>query len=98
MGFDIILKSVSAEGLVWKTKFCQGYLGQDLCTLLIYELMIFGCTQRGVVCACGVHEGKVIYESQVYQCFGNCNEKCYDLSTLGSCVWAIEIYTEQVYG
>ena len=39
MGFDIILKSVSAEGLVWKTKFCSGQLGQDLCTLLI-----FGCS------------------------------------------------------
>ena len=26
MGFDIILKSVQAEGLVWKTKFCSGQL------------------------------------------------------------------------
>ena len=41
MGFDIILKSVSAEGLVWKTNFCWGQLGQDLCTLLIYTLIIF---------------------------------------------------------
>ena len=39
MGFDIILKSILALGLVWITKFCPGYLGQDLCTLLIYSVL-----------------------------------------------------------
>ena len=38
-GFGIILESVTAEGLVWKIKFCSGYLGQDLCTLLIYLVL-----------------------------------------------------------
>ena len=41
MVVDITLKSVSAEGFVWKTKYCSGQLGQDLCTFLIYELIIF---------------------------------------------------------
>ena len=36
MGFDIILKSISAEGLVWENKLCSGQVSQDLCTLLIY--------------------------------------------------------------
>ena len=40
MGFDIILKSVSAEGLVWKTKFSLAQLGQDLCTLLVYYCVL----------------------------------------------------------
>ena len=36
VGFDIILKSISAESLVWENKFYSGYLSQDLCTLLNY--------------------------------------------------------------
>ena len=41
-GVNIIPKSVLAEGFAWKTKFWSGQLGKDLCTLLIYELIIFG--------------------------------------------------------
>ena len=47
-----MLKSVSAEGLVWTTKFCPGQPGQDLSTLLIYSVLSLLETKKHSYVSC----------------------------------------------
>ena len=55
MGFDIILKSIPAEGLVWETKFCSGYAKpRFVYTSYLYRLSL------GVSIDKGVHTGDIM--------------------------------------